>query len=155
MPSVQVRGAEKLTRLADVLASHGEGKSIRRRLSKTIRDESDHITKEQRTNLAARLPHRGGLAAEASTAGRFTIRTTLAGKSAGVTITDSWKGHDMRAIDAGLIRHPVFGRWLRGQRPQRVPADLLTRPVIRNQLRLRFAIVRSLDALAAEIAKET
>jgi hypothetical protein len=165
MPSVQVRGKEKLTKLADVLATHGEGKSIRRRLSKTIRDQSEHITREQRENLAARMPHRGGLAAALSGEGRFSIRTTLAGNSAGVTIVDSWKGHDMRAVERGLIRHPVFGEkrlkltsggelksaWV----SQAVPPEQLSKPVIRNQLRLRFAIVRSLDELAAQIARET
>jgi hypothetical protein len=32
---------------------------------------------------------------------------------------------------------------------------MLTQPVMRNRMKLRFGIVRTLDALAAEIAKET
>jgi hypothetical protein len=153
--SIEVRGKEKLTRLADVLAAHGEGKSIRRRLSKTIRSEAEDVTKDQRANLAARMPHRGGLAARLSGEGRFTVRTALAGRSVGVTLTDSWKGHDMKAVDRGLIRHPVWGRWLRGQAPQRVPAQTLTKPFLMHRRRLQLAIVRDLDVLAAEIAKET
>lgn len=155
MVSVQVRGGEKLTKLAAILTEHAEGRTIRNRLRRVIRDQSKHITKEQRENLAAKMPHRGGLSATLLTGGRYTISTSLAGKSATVTIVDAWKGHDMKAIDRGLIRHPVFGRWLQGQRPQAVPPGLLTQPVMRNQLRLRYGIVRSLDALAAEIAKET
>jgi hypothetical protein len=115
----------------------------------------NHITKEQRRGIAEGLPHHGGLAGEVAGEGRFTIRTALAGSSPNVTIVDSWRGHDMRAIDAGSIRHPVWGRWVRGLAPQRVTPGLLTKPVMRNQLRLRFAIGRDLDQLAREIAKET
>ena len=156
MVSVHITGEQKLARVARVLEGHAAKKTIQRRLSKTIRDQSDHITKEQRAALAAGLPHRGGLAATVAGEGKFTIRTTLAGKTATVTIIDSWKGHDMKSIDRGRIRHPFWGRWVEGGRhTQRIKPDMLTQPVMRNQRKLRFGIVRTLDALAAEIAKET
>lgn len=153
----RVTGEAKLAHVAEVLAGHAAKKTIQRRLSRTIRDQSDHITKEQRAALAAGLPHRGGLAATVAGEGKFSIRTTLAGRSAGVTIVDSWKGHDMKAIDSGVIRHPFWGRWFKGQgrHAQAIKPEMLTQPVMRNQLRLKFAINRTLDALAAEIAKET
>lgn len=165
MGDIEVRGREQLNNLAAVLTRHGASKSIRRELSKTIRDQSAHITREQRANLAERLPQRGGLAEAVSGGGRFSIRTALAGRSATVTIVDSWKGHDMRAIDAGLIRHPVFGEkrlklsadgrlgsaWV----SQEVTPDLLGEPVRRQKVPLQFAIVRSLNMLAERIARET
>lgn len=155
MVSVQVRGKEQLTNLAAVLEAHGAGKSIRRALGRTIRDESAHITREQRSNLAQHLPHRGGLAAAVSGGGTFSIRTRFSGSSTGVTIVDSWKGHNMKAIDAGLIRHPVFGRWIAGQAPQPVKPDLLGAPVREHKLPLQLAIIRSLNVLAEKIARET
>ena len=155
MASISVRGAEDLTKVAAVLSKHAEGKSITRLLRRDIRDQSDHITREQRANLAARMPHRGGLAAALSTQGKFSVSTRLAGRSVGVTIVDSWKGHDMRAVEAGLIRHPYWGRWVRGNRPQTVPRGTLSEPVDRSKVPLQFAIVRSLNVLAEEIARET
>lgn len=153
---IRVTGEAKLARVVDLLAEHGSRRTIARRLSKTIRDQSDHITKEQRAALAAGLPHRGGLAATVAGEGKFSIRTSLAGRSAGVTIVDSWKGHDMKAIDRGLIRHPFWGRWSKGgNHAQAIPPEMLTKPVMRNQLRLKFAIGRTLDTLAEEIARET
>lgn len=155
MTSIEVRGKEKLTRVADVLTEHADGKSLRNKMRKSFRDEAGVITREQRAGLAAKMPHRGGLAERLAGEGRFSVRTTLSARSTGVTITDSWKGHDMKAVDAGLIRHPVFGRWLRNQAAQRVPRGTLSRPFIRHRRSIQLAIIRGLDELAAEIAKET
>lgn len=152
---IEIRGKEQLTRTAAALATKGNGKAMKRRLSKAIRKEAEPITRQQRRNLAARMPHRGGLAEVLSTAGTFTTRTTYTGKGAGVTITDSWRGHDMKAVEAGAIRHPVWGRWRRGTPTQRVPAGLLSGPVEGRKRNIQIGILRAMDALAEEIARES
>lgn len=152
---LRVTGTEQLTRVSKALVGAAEGKKVLRVLRKGIRDEMDPITRDQKQGLAARLPHRGGLAATVAGEGRTRVTTALSGRSVGVTLIDSWKGHDMKAIDAGEIRHPVFGRWLRGQHAQQVPAGILTKPVLKHQRGIRRNIITGLDVLAAEIAKET
>lgn len=154
MPSLEVRGKEQLTRVADVLSGHAEAKTIRRRVSKVIRGEADGITRDQRAGLAAKMPHHGGLAGALSSEGRFSVRTALAGRGVGVTIVDSWKGHDIKAIDEGSVRHPLYGNrryWF----TQRVPARVLTNAFMKRRVRVLAGMVRQLDVLAEEIARET
>jgi len=152
--SIEVRGKEKLARVADVLTAHADGKALRNKMRRSIRGEASAITRDQKAALAAGLGHRGGLAAEATGESRLSVNTRLAGKSVGVTIVDSWKGHDMKGIDSGLIRHPLFGNrkhWF----STRVPRLMLTRPVLAHRRRIQRAIIVGLDELATEIAKET
>lgn len=152
---LRVTGTEQLSRVSDALVGAAEGKKVLRVLRKGIRDEIDPITRDQKQGLADHLPHRGGLAATVASEGTTRVTTALSGRSVGITLIDSWKGHDMKAIDAGSIRHPVFGRWLRGQSAQRVPAGILTKPVLKHQRGIRRNIITGLDTLAAELAKET
>lgn len=161
MAGVEVRGKEQLSKLAAVLTEHAEGKTIRRRLSKAIRDQASEITDDQRKAVAKEMPKRGGLAATLEAQGRYSVRTSLSARSTGVTIVDSWKGHDMKAIDSGDIRHPVYARADRTRKQwtwvaQLVPAGTMSRQIgPRRRLLLAAAISREIDKLAAEIARET
>lgn len=151
MPSVRVTGADKFRRVAAVLAEHEDGKALKRKLSKAIRDGAREIPVEQRAAVGVAMPHSGGLGAALEAAG-YTIRTSYVG-NAGVTITDSWRGHDMKAVDEGSIRHPLFGN--RGHwYSQRVPPRVLTKVFLRHRRPVQVAIIAALDALAEEIAKE-
>lgn len=155
MSRIQIKGTEKLDRLVKVLEEHGDGRSIKNGLRRAIRGETGAITRDQQAGIAASLPHRGGLAETLASQGRFSTRSGFAGKSVAVDIVDSWKGHDMKAVEAGSIRHPVFGRWLRNQAAQSVKGRLLSRPVLAHRRGIQRRIIVELDKLAAEIAKET
>lgn len=153
MASVRVKGQEKLARVARLMEHHGQARTIRRRMGKDIRSASDVITGEQRSALATGLPKRGGAATTITGQARLSTRISLASaKSTGVTIVDSWKGHNMPAIDQGTLRHPLWGNrrfwFITSIRP-----GLLSRPVERNRRRVQVAIIRTLDALADEIAR--
>jgi hypothetical protein len=71
---------------------------------------------DAKARMAAKLPERGGLAAKASAA-RMQAKRRKAGHVA--IIVSAGRQHvDAKAIDRGLIRHPVFNRpesWV-GQR---------------------------------------
>lgn len=165
MTRVEIRGTEQLTRVARSLRDHADGGALKRRMLRGFRDEAAVITVEQRANLGARLPHRGGLAAAVAGDGRFSLRTSLAGKTASVSIRDSWQGHDMKAIDSGLIRHPVFdeqrlrlsskGELESAWVSQRVPAGLASGPFNARRNNLRSKVLRSISEVAREIARET
>jgi hypothetical protein len=151
----RVTGTEKLERLATVLADHADGKALKNKLRKGIRAETGDITKDQRASLAAGLPKRGGAAATISGESKFSTRTGLvATRGVSVDIVDSWKGHDMPAIDAGTLRHPLFGHrkhWF----DTRIKGRLLTRPFLQHRRGIERRIIVGLDELAAEIARET
>jgi hypothetical protein len=153
VPSVKVRGAEKLARVADVLAEHADGRSLRNKMLRNIRLAAAPITAAQRASVAAGLPQRGGLAATVTGAGKFSVRSSLKGKRVGVTIVDSWPKHDMRAIDHGYIRHPLFGNRAHWYTTRAKPG-LLTRPFWRHESAIRRAVIRAIDETAREIVKE-
>lgn len=68
------------------------------------------------------MPHKGGLAERILDRGRVSILTDL---RRGVRIQISNKlGMYMEQFEKGQVRHPVFGRWLPGQKPQKVPAGV-------------------------------
>lgn len=143
-------GQRKLKAIARQLEEKGNSRAIKRRLAKGIRDGAEPITREQRESLAAGLPKRGGAAVEISTESRLSTRTSYA--AATVTITDSWPGHSMRAINAGSLRHPLFGDrryWF----DTTIIAGLLSDPVYRNKTAVVLAIVAEMDRLAEEIAR--
>lgn len=154
MPSLQVKGGEKLERVAKALIGHEEAGTITRKLRRDIRAGGKEITDEQRKSLTAGLPKRGGINETINSEGRLSVRIALSTKrSVAVDIVDSWKGHDFKAIDKGILRHPLFGHrkyWFNTI----VPRYMLTKPVIRGKRKLQGRIIRSLDEVAAEIAKE-
>lgn len=69
----------------------------------------------------SKMPKRGGLAARIQGQGRVSILTDL---RRGVRLNLSNKGVYMGAPESGQIRHPVFGRWLPGQKTQPVPPNV-------------------------------
>ena len=119
MPEVEARLDEfkkagaKLQELADrqlVL-------SMRRDLRTLAKPVSERVLNA----LADAMPHRGGLSDRIKTQGRASVLINL---KSGVRIQLSNKaGMFMGQFEKGSIRHPVFGRWLPGQEPQKVPAN--------------------------------
>lgn len=149
---LNVRGAEELDKVARVLTEKGNSAALKRRMSKALRAGADPIKREQAENLASRLPKRGGAAATIGGESRITVRTSYT--KATVDIVDSWKGHSMPAIDRGVLRHPVFGNRKRWSNTK-VPRGLLTKPFLRHRRTVRLAMLREMNALAEEIARET
>lgn len=149
---LQVKGAEQLDQIARVLATKGNSAALKRRMSKSFKPAADRIKRDQQSNLASRLPKSGGAAATIAAETRIGIRTSTA--RATVDIVDSWKGHDLQAIDQGTLRHPLYGNrshWY----TTRIPALLLTRPFLRHRRTATLYLFAEMNRLAEEIARET
>jgi hypothetical protein len=148
---VKVTGTEQLSKIADVLAAQGNSKALKRRMAKSFKKAADPITRDQRQNLAEKLPHRGGAAATISGEARTTVRTSWA--TPAVTISDSWPGHDMKAIESGALRHPTFGRgeW----HTTSVEPGLLSGPFNDHKPTVVAELAKEMDVLAEEIARST
>jgi hypothetical protein len=84
-----------------------------RELRAEIRKPVDPIRLRIRAAALALLPHRGGLGVWVASS-RITAQIRLSGRSAGVTLKggrNSARGRsDIRAIDAGRVRAPSWGR---------------------------------------------
>jgi len=103
---LSVRGYEQLESVGAALKAAGAG-GLRRELLRRIRSSGRRATIAAERGALEMLPKGGGLAAVVA-ASRFTTRTRLSGGGVGVRIVAT-DPHDIKAIDAGTVRHPVYG----------------------------------------------
>lgn len=168
---VDVKGAKQLDQIAKVLATKGNSRALKRRMVKAFKRAAEPITRDQVRNLARDLPHSGGAAATISAGARTTVRTGWAAGT--VDILDRWPGHDIAAIDRGILRHPTFERRLSlfSRNPlaggakvggrmgewhvTKVKPELLTRAFLEHKKTVQAELLVEMRALAAEIARET
>lgn len=114
---IHVTGAAALRDLGRRFRAAGEGgKQLRREMLAAIRTEVKVLGAEMSAHAGKVLPQRGGFAARAAKV-PITARTRLSGRKAGVrmVVEDKKGGMDLRRIDGGRLRHPVFGnrhRWV-------------------------------------------
>lgn len=106
MIDVKVRGAEQLEQVGRVLR-HGS-KDLRRDLYRGINAATKPIRTRMLAGLPAYLPSSGGLAAAVRTDTKITTKRRASGRSAGVRI-QARSNRDIRALNRGRLRHPLFG----------------------------------------------
>lgn len=150
---VKVTGTEQLSKIADVLQAQGNSKALKRRMAKSFKKAAEPITRDQVRNLAEKLPHRGGAAETISRQAKTTVRTSWATPS--VTISDSWPGHDIKAIELGSLRHPTFGRRHGEWHTTSVEPGLLAGPFNDHKPTVVAELAKEMDTLAEEITRET
>lgn len=143
--SARIEGADQLRDVGRRLRAAGDqGKTLRRDLLREIRE----VTKgpaadELKAAATRRLPARGGLAAYTAKNLRVTARTKLSGNEVGVTVVATVKGMDLPKLEAGKLRHPVFGRapWVN----QAIPAGIFGDAVQQLAGDVGRAILRAAD----------
>jgi hypothetical protein len=133
---------------------------LQKRLANGLRKAARPIDKNVRKSLSVFMPASGGYAAVVTGAFRARVSIKLVGRGAAVTVVGTAKGkgekRDLAALDAGTLRHPVFGRYrrVRGQklaRPwvaQGVPPGFFTKPAAEMVGEAQAQV----DKVAAEIA---
>lgn len=139
---------EKLARLSAVLKRVGDQR-LRRDLSRGIQRATVPLKKAARASARQRLPHRGGLG-ERVARSRISTRTR-AGRNPSVRITAS-AGLDLRSVDRGRVRHPVFGNrrtWVN----QTVASGWFSGPMKASAPVVRREIVGVMDGVAADVAE--
>jgi len=104
---VRVTGAEQLERVYKAVREAGDNE-IRKDMLRGLRNTTKPLIAAVRIAARDDLPSAGGLAADVA-AGKYAARTRTSGQSAGVRITGVWAGHDVEALDRGVLRKPVFG----------------------------------------------
>lgn len=104
---LRIEGAEQLDRLSRELRAVGN-KDLRRDLYRGIQRATKPLKERAKDAARSKLPKRGGLN-EFVAASKFATKTRGSGANVGVRITAAKAGHDVRSIDRGRLRHPVFG----------------------------------------------
>jgi hypothetical protein len=107
MVDVRVEGAEQLAELADLLKRVG-GNELRKDMLRGLREAGKPLARAAEEAARAKLPRGGGLN-EWVAGSKFAIRTKTTGKSAGIRVVATKRGHDLVGMNEGVVRHPVFG----------------------------------------------
>lgn len=152
MTTVRVTGAEQLASLSKALRSvaKDERKGLRRELYRGIMRATRPLKQAAQESARSTLPSSGGLAAAVARS-KFKTKTAGGGANVGVRILATG-GTDIRAMDAGRLRHPVYGNrsvWV----TQSVTPGWFTRPMEAGAGRVQVEILRAMDSVADQIGR--
>jgi hypothetical protein len=151
---IHVSGGEKLRTLARAVRLISDDHRIIKNLRRRITEDVKPIAKEIRASAVERLPEKGGLGAWVADA-KITTRVDTAGSDAGVFVrigrNSEEKQSDIAAIDAGGVRHPLWGNrkhWY----PQVVKPGFAS-SVLEGPLtdRVRESVLAAIDDAIAEV----
>ncbi len=151
MAAVGLQGAEQLAALSQVLKRMGD-KDLQRQLSRSGNEVATAFRRAVRFSALDTLPKRGGL--NKVVAAKLSPRTQRRASSSGAgirVVAVGKKGmRDLAALDAGTVRHPVFGRrskWI----AQDVPAGFWTRPAESMQGHAQALLEQAMEAVKDQI----
>jgi len=149
---VTVTGAEKLARIAG--AANRFAPTLRKELLREIRTGVRPVLPEIRDEAREILPHLGGLSEIVADA-KLGVRTRTSGTGAGVRVEGRMPGHDIKSIEDGDVRHPVFAR--AGKRvswvAQRVAEGFFSRPLNKAKPKLQRSVIQAMDNAADSLRK--
>lgn len=102
---LHVRGSEDFYRAARVMKAAGP--ELRKAVLAELRRSAAPLAADARRAAAARLPQRGGLAAQVAKE-PMRVQTRTGATTAGVRVVVGRRKGGARSTNAGYVRHPVF-----------------------------------------------
>lgn len=105
--SVGGRGVQQLAALSVALKDQAN-RGLKNELAKSLRRATKKPIGIARQNARDRLPRKGGLA-ELVAGSKISTRNRITGKNPSITVVAA-NPNNIRAVNAGKVRHPVFGR---------------------------------------------
>ena len=146
---LEIRGAEEFARLAARLREVGD-KGLRRELYKGLNAAAKPAKAAIKPNIRAKLPHRGG-------AGDFvasTLRVTQSNRGGQNPAVIIWSksNHNIRAINRGQLRHPVFDN-KKAWANTAVEPDTFTGPIEERAPEMREEILKVIKTVAAKVER--
>jgi hypothetical protein len=116
---VRVEGAAKLRRLAAQIRAEGD-KGLSRQMSEALSRAIEPVRESIRASAAEAMPRTGGYQAVFDKSLRFRKSQRNSGTEASVILATYAEGgkerRDVPALEAGRLRHPVWGRSRPGAR---------------------------------------
>lgn len=133
MPVVTARGGTSGAELRYLAAKFEKAaaRDLTRVLKRAQRNAVKPLQREIKEEALATLPKRGGYNAVMSKAVKTSTTGGTPGRPLIVRIYARGKveERDVAAVNAGNLRHKVFGVWRKGVRPTRVRRGFVDRPV--------------------------
>lgn len=108
MADFEVRGSDDVDALVRRIRTHADAKALRKELYAGLNRVTKDVREDMKASIGPSLPSRGGLAALVMA--KASLSTSAAGgRSAGVRIRARNKDYDLARLNAGRLRHPVWG----------------------------------------------
>lgn len=153
---VKVLGHRKLGRVARS-ARYAQDKGAQKQLRRALTAGAKPLQKAVRTEVPNYMPKRGGYAAIMRKALRLTTKSKTSMRAAGITIkcrAVGFKRHrDVGALQAGRLRHPVFGNMTAKWVTQKIRPHFFTGPINNNIDEVRDELLDAIDQVAHTIAR--
>lgn len=148
---IEVSGAEQLAALSKRLKDAGE-RGLKRELDKAIREAVAPLKDAVRQSALQRLPHKGGLNQRVADQVVPRPRKVNSSKGVGLRVVATGKQgmRSLAALDAGRIRHPVYGntdKWV----SQRVAPRFWSQPMEEIAPKAAEDVQAALDRVARRI----
>lgn len=147
----RVTGADDLERLGRRLKATGSG-DLRKELLAGIRKTNKPTIAAIRAGTSSKLPNGGGMAAIAAKT-KIGTRTRLSGQRVGVEIRGTSRQiKGLRALNAGRLRHPVWGNrevWVE----QAVEPGFFSEPIEKDEPRIRRGIQEAMADIARKVER--
>lgn len=147
-----MEGAAALHRVAAQIRAEGR-KDLSRELSAALRKASEPVQREIRASAAQTMPRSGGYNAAFDSSLRFGQARRTGGSQARLELKTYADGQserrDIKALERGDLRHPVYGR----SRPGRRKGERVANPWTVTSIRAGFW-KRGTDGAMDEVQKE-
>lgn len=149
MTGIRVEGTDELQQVADALKAAGDS-DLQRATSAALRGEAKPLGALVLGRGAMRMPQRGGLAARVAGMGSVGVSSALRGQVASVSVILRNKGVDLKSLDAGVLRHKVFGHavWVR----QSVPSGAFREAFEAEAAEVRTRAVKAAQGVLDDVA---
>lgn len=150
MSDIQLTGAEQLAALSRRFKAENN-KVMRRELSRGLNSASKPARRAAQERARSTLPKRGGLAERV---GKSRMSTSVRSKGDETRVAILAKNADnVRAINAGHVRHPVFAMDIWVSQPVR--KGWFTEPMQENRPTVQRELQAVLDRITARLASGT
>lgn len=150
MPDVELRGADDVDALVRRIRTHADAKALRKELYAGLNRATKGVRADMKASIGPSLPSRGGLATLVMAKVSLTT-AAAAGRNAGVRIKARHRAYDLKRLNEGRLRHPVFGNrgaWV--DQTAGVEAGFLDEAFDKN----KPEIARGIQRVIADIARK-
>ena len=153
MTTLDVQGAEDFANLARAIRTHAD----RRALQKVLFSGLQRATKGIRANMKGAIPGAvpSGMAARAVSGARLSTRTR-GGANTSVVIVASSKRGQLVNMNAGHLRHPVYGHrsvWV--DQTSGIDQGFLDKEFSQASPEVRRELARVIDEVSRKVAAST
>ena len=149
--NIEVRGSRQLRDLGTRLKAAGAEAKMRRDMLAAIRSAAGEAIPDIRESARSTLPRSGGLADRVADQA-FAVRTSLVGKTGGRVSIVGRGMKELRDIDRGRLRHPLWGN-RRHWYQQKVTPGFFSKPIEKKAPAIRVRIIDAMASVARKLAR--